>query len=993
QEKRPDLAVIGPEQLGALQTLGDVVEHLGGTSRRVEAVAVEGVSEAVLAVVSEKTGYPVEMLEPTMGLDADLGIDSIKRVEILSALQEKRPDLPVIGPEQLGALQTLADVIAHLGGTEAGTMPAATPDATGDILALLLSVVSEKTGYPVEMLEPTMGLDADLGIDSIKRVEILSALQDQRPQLPVIGPEQLGNLQTLADVVQALGGSVASSPSAGGSGAAKSVSSARALDRYAVTAGSDVPTGPRRSLRAGTVWVTGEDAAAVASSLSAAGKTAKALPWGEPLPAQSAGLVVVAPVAADHGWIKKAFAQVRSARPQLQGDGPDAALLLFVTRMGGQFGIGGTQTPLHGALVGLAKTAAREWSDCCVHAIDLAELGGLTAALPGVGSSSVELGVVVDRVQTLGLQPLPAAVPSPDAVIEAGDVVLVTGGARGVTAQVAQALAEQVACTLVLVGRSPAPADAPAHLRGAVSESEVRTAILSGPQAPSSPAALRDAVRAACGAAEIRATLAAITASGARAEYRACDVRDAGAVEALVKAVASELGPVRMLVHGAGVLADKAIVDKTDADLEKVYDTKVLAAQHLLAALDADAVRGLVMFSSSTARFGRVGQADYAMANEVLNKLAQGFAAEHPRARVRAVGWGPWQGGMVTPALVKMFAAEGVETIGMQAGSQTLLDLLATDGATEVVVLGGGSELPDSVTSDAPSRAAVLGRGDTIFSRTVGLEDHPFLASHAIGGKAVLPAAMMMEWFAHAATAQHPGLRFVGLENLEVYRGVKLGRAETVALRIEASAVHKNAEQFHVPMTLCSGGGNGHAVVHARTTVVLGPAVPEADGLDEASRGDLPSYGESVDRVYATRLFHGAAFQGITSIDGLAAPGINATVRGAPRPKEWMQSPVRGRWITEPLAIDCGLQAVIVWSGTQAGSPSLPNKLGAYRQFRPFPSEGTKLGVRIAEQSGARVVAELDWYDDKGTVLARLTGAEFTLDPALAQAFSRNRVE
>ncbi len=718
--------------------------------------------------------------------------------------------------------------------------------------------------------------------------------------------------------------------------------------------------------------------------------------WGDALPAQAAGLVIVAPLKADHAWTKHAFARVREARATLRGEGPHAALLLFVTRMGGRFGLGGTDRPLHGAMAGLAKTAAREWDDCCVHALDVAELGAIVVALSALGSGCVELGVQDGALHTVGLSRLPAAVNTPMPVLEPGDVVLVTGGARGVTAQVARALAQQLACTLVLVGRSALPGEPPPHLQRARTESEIRAAILAGPQPPSDPATLRDAVRAATAAVEIRETLAAITAAGAQAEYRACDVRDAAAVDALVAEVTATRGPVRMLVHGAGVLADKVILDKSDADLERVYDTKVLAAQHVLAALDPEALRVLVMFSSSTARLGRVGQADYAMANEVLNKLAQRFAAAHPQARVRSVGWGPWEGGMVTPALVKMFAAEGVQTIGMQAGANTLLDLLASPGAAEVVVLGGGSTLPGAAMLEAPAAPAApaaLGRGDTIFARTIGIEDHPFLASHAIGGKAVLPAAMMMEWFAHAAIAQHPGLCFVGLENLEVYRGVKLGRSDTVELRIEASAVEKIAAQFHVPMTLCSGGGNGHAVVHARTTVVLGPSTLRADGVADTPRGDLPSYAEPVEHVYATRLFHGADFQGITSIDGLAAPGINATVRGAPRPKEWMRSPARGRWITEPLAIDCGLQAVIVWSGTQAGSPSLPNKLGTYRQFKPFPAQGSKLGVRIAERSGARVVAELDWYDETGAVLARLTGAEFTLDPGLSKAFTRNSVE
>ncbi len=961
---------------------------------RPPAAPASGVTEAVLAVVSEKTGYPVEMLEPGMGLDADLGIDSIKRVEILSALGERRPDLPVIGPEQLGSLQTLADVIDHLGGRTAAPAPkTSAPAQTSGVLEALLTVVSEKTGYPVEMLEPSMGLDADLGIDSIKRVEILSALGEQRPELPAVSPDQLGTLQTLADVVTALGGQpvaavtapLASTPpvSFAPATAAGRTTAAITLDRYAVRPGGAIPS-ERRPLARGVVWVKGE-AEETATVLRSAGFDARPLESDAPVPAEAAGLVVVPPLDADHAFVKQAFGWTQDARRSLQ----PGALLAFVTRMGGAFGLTGTGRPLHGAFAGLAKTAAREWEDCVVHAVDVASLPEVATAASSFGVTAVELAVHQGSVSTPALERLPAAETAAP-VLGSGDVVLVSGGARGVTAQVARALAAQTSCTLVLLGRSPVPGDAGA-LDAARSEAEIRATLLSGPHPPTTPAALRDAVWAARTAAEIRETLAAIEAAGARAVYRSCDVRDAAAVRSLVSEVTADLGPVRGLIHGAGVLADKVITDKTDAELDRVYDTKVLAAEHLLAAVDPSQLRMLVMFSSSTARFGRVGQADYAMANEVLNKLAQRFAATHPHVRVRSACWGPWDGGMVTPALAKMFATEGVRTIGLEAGAQTLLDLLDRDSGVEVVVLGQGSALPGAVLHPTEPAKPATGRGETVFARTVGVEDHPFLASHAIGGKAVLPAAMMLEWFAHAATAAHPGLCFVGLEGLEVYRGVKLGRADKVALRIEASAVEKDGSQFRVPMSLCSGGDNGHAVVHARTTVVLAPEAP-ASGHDGV-RGDLPAYAEPVDRVYATRLFHGSAFQGITSIDGLAAPGINATVRGAPRPKEWMQAPARGRWITEPLAIDCGLQAVIVWSATQAGSPSLPSKLGAYRQFRPFPAGGTKLGVRIAEQSGARVVAHLDWYDNAGTPLAQLTGAEFTLDPGLARAFTRNSVE
>ena len=78
--------------------------------------AREHVAATLLAVVSEKTGYPVESLDLSLSLDADLGVDSIKRVEILSALQEKLPGAPVVKPEHLGTLHTLRDVADFLAG-------------------------------------------------------------------------------------------------------------------------------------------------------------------------------------------------------------------------------------------------------------------------------------------------------------------------------------------------------------------------------------------------------------------------------------------------------------------------------------------------------------------------------------------------------------------------------------------------------------------------------------------------------------------------------------------------------------------------------------------------------------------------------------------------------------------------------------------------------------------------------------------------------------
>ena len=104
---------------------------------------------------------------------------------------------------------------------------------------------------------------------------------------------------------------------------------------------------------------------------------------------------------------------------------------------------------------------------------------------------------------------------------------------------------------------------------------------------------------------EILRTLARIEAAGARAVYRAVDVRDPEAVAATVAAARAEFGPVRGLVHGAGVLADRRIEDQTDAQFADVYTTKVAGLRALLSAIGGDDLKALVLFSSTTARVGR----------------------------------------------------------------------------------------------------------------------------------------------------------------------------------------------------------------------------------------------------------------------------------------------------------------------------------------------------------------------------------------------------
>ena len=174
-------------------------------------------------IAAERTGYPPEMLDLDAGIEADLGIDSIKRVEILTALQklgtpEQQQSVQGI-MAKLTSARTLREIADLIAGSAPGVCaprhhaaPAAAPSTAGrDVITELRAVAAERTGYPPEMLDLDAGIESDLGIDSIKRVEILTALQKlgtPEQQQAVQGiMAKLTSARTLREIAELIAGS------------------------------------------------------------------------------------------------------------------------------------------------------------------------------------------------------------------------------------------------------------------------------------------------------------------------------------------------------------------------------------------------------------------------------------------------------------------------------------------------------------------------------------------------------------------------------------------------------------------------------------------------------------------------------------------------------------------------------------------------------------------------------------------------------------------
>ena len=329
----------------------------------------------------------------------------------------------------------------------------------------------------------------------------------------------------------------------------------------------------------------------------------------------------------------------------------------------------------------------------------------------------------------------------------------------------------------------------------------------------------------------------------------------------LLEGVCGRSGPVRGLIHGAGVLADRRIEDQTDAQFAHVFDTKVEGLLSLFDAIDPRQLQFLALFSSSTARYGRVGQAAYAAANEWLNKWAQRMARRLSACRVVAFNWGPWDGGMVTGALKPMFEREGLGLIAPADGARLLVNEIHPSGncPVEVVVLASPTHIASAVAAGpapeggsegaaSPRSHQSNGKMEPVFERRIDLGSLPVIRSHVIDGHAVLPMALILEWLAEGALHRHPGLVAQAVENLRLFKGVVLRDHRPSAVSIRVGKGQRRGESFIVPVEMRGVLESGREVTHARGEVIVADRhspgerlVAEAELLaaGSRSRGDL----------------------------------------------------------------------------------------------------------------------------------------------------------
>ena len=392
-------------------------------------------------------------------------------------------------------------------------------------------------------------------------------------------------------------------------------------------------------------------------------------------------------------------------------------------------------------------------------------------------------------------------------------------------------------------------------------------------------------------------------------------------------------------------------------------------------------------------------QVDYAMANEVLNKICRKEARQRKDCRVIAINWGPWDGGMVSPGLKREFQKNQIALIPMQAGARCMLLEMSQPGNHPVEVVVGSSFPVQNLTepvkkeSRIPELKELPQPMSLSFKREIDTRNHPILDAHVLGGKPVVPFALITEWFGHGALHGNPGLVLHGIDDMRVLKGIKLDQQKKL-IRLFAGKADRKGSLFEVGVELRDGVLEGKDVIHSRAKAILTDKLPTAPKYDTTPPTPSNGYPRSMKEVYDKILFHGQALRGIKEITDCSSWGISAKISSAPAPEAWVKEPLRSTWISDPLALDCAFQLATIWCYEETGAVSLPSYCRHYRQYsRSFPSDGIMAVLQVTDLSDHKMTGNFTLMDADNHVVAELKGYEAIMDASLYKAFKPHLAE
>ncbi len=689
-----------------------------------------------------------------------------------------------------------------------------------------------------------------------------------------------------------------------------------------------------------------------------------------------------------YGAAIKTFHFARSWRRHLGEDPSEKNFLVAITAMGGRLGFdSGAKGPLAlaGAVAGFTKSIAREWEQARISVVDIPRDGlhpdlGLEVLWQAVvDNSHVEVGLVGGVKYIPTFVSLEDTKSSVDPIkLSKKDVILVTGGAKGISAEVCIDLAARYKCKLALVGRTKLNIKNPLSIDLGEAKKEVK-ANLKKAGKKVTPLAVKNGLWPLMSQREIAKNIDRMLVAGASdVRYYSADISVLDKISELTDLVNKEMGKIEVVIHGAGVEESRPILDKDKKAFDRVFVGKAVGGLSIVRALEKSPPKTFVFFSSVAGRFGNPGQVDYSSANDALNRLAARINSSG-KSNALSIDWTAWdEVGMAADSGMKsLLEARGVTLLPPSIGAPLVGNLLDGGFIGEILIAGDLGDFAQrtrvqNLAPTLPLVSKIMNKtNDSVWAqREFNTDTDRFLGDHVYEGNPVVPGVMGLEFMQEAIESAENGPWI--FTDVHFDRAVKLHRNEPVILDAKATRTASGwnavvsserktktgriVHQDHFKLSAEKGDGSG------KDPVIIVPDEHYLEGPDS-------------NEIYK-RYFHTGVFQ---VLDTVPVVGDGHVVALGHVPKERFSKGFSNKSFTsDPMVREMAFQAIGLWGMYHNKLSYLPYAIERVEFYaHALPEQTLSIRCKKRDDNAEHTIAfDAEVVNQNGVLLQRLTKVE-----------------
>ncbi|MHA1828056.1 MAG: SDR family NAD(P)-dependent oxidoreductase [Candidatus Heimdallarchaeaceae archaeon] len=910
----------------------------------------QSILDEVIQIISEKTGYEPSLIEAEMHLEEDLGIDTVKQAEMFALVREKwglsfDDDVSLV---DFTTPKKISEYITKNVEQEKPVVEPITgkPTVEADSLELkVLNIISKTTGYDSELIDKEMDLEEDLGIDTIKQAEIFGKLREEY-NIPFDENISLAEFRTIKDIVKYLSKNVkgidAEEPTKEVLPKEKEkkieekqqVKVEKLFPLPVPLEGEQTEKITLNECNNLIIDVESKITGKLKKELTKMGVNFGIIPLlNQKTPMKLGGfdnLIVTLPSfeKSEKFEVLTIYEKLFLLFQDIELNSNQRFVVLSSEEM---FGFEKKASPLSAAISGFIKTLGLEYEAKYKHVYTtdvqkiILELENWDKFIEIAYNNSVRYSLVLsdctERINETFAKNLTLS-----------DLLLVTGGGRGITFKCLETLCEVEKPQIAIFGIEDISEYTLDHLSYTGEQLDlkkqelVRTLKEKGEKV--TPVLIERRWNQFLFGLEVFKNIRSLKEKGLKVQYYKVDITKKGEVEKAIRKVEKDFeSQITHIIHGAGLEESKQFKKKKVEFSKLIVSVKVDGIKNILSLIDTNKLKRVVCFSSIAGRFGNRGQVDYSFANGFMSRLC--WSLEQQGISSLACDWSAWGGvGMATRgSIMEILESQGIYPIPLEKGVEIFNLLFNNTFGTEVIVscgLGPFDEFREYQGELNSHKFPMIQKIHWMGSAFRGIyplstENNNFMNDHRIQNTPVLPGVMGLEMFGELYSLISRKIPRC-FKNVEFNSAVKLAENEPKEILVEYSP------------------GNQELALKS----IFIPKIKQLQKKEKLHFKAIVSFSESKRRkrkkqsiivplvgllnreeIYSL-FFHGKSFQ---ILDKLLELKEEKAITRIVLPKKKLFKEKEKKPIIQPLLIEAALQTAGLYDLILKGNLSLPSKI------------------------------------------------------------------